>query len=416
MAMADHINVTDVGLSLAVGPRQPSARIRKPLLLDAYSTRTLACVRSWGKKGIAFAVGGESRWDMSLFSRYTNEKFVYTSPKRDVSKFIQDLNHYSREFAADCVLPTSEAAIMACSQYRTELACVPIIPSEREIEAVFSKANVLRTAQSLGIAVPKTVQVSDWDIQSADISGLSLPIVIKSESSEVMLSTHTETSLKTFYAFTRKEVEQECRSRCRDGRSVLLQEFIDGYGVGISGVFDEGRPLALIGHRRVRESNPFGGPSALAETIEIEPRLLDATIALFRTVAFSGPAMAEFKIDRRTGQPYLMEVNGRFWGTVLLAPAAGLDIPYLYWKMLNGIEIRPEETGYELGLRGRYFVGDTKCLALCLLGKSDRWPGLFPSRLSATKSYFASFFDKRTTDLLFTREDPVPFFARMLQG
>src|SRR5688500_18388277 len=60
---------------------RPMTRFVKPLLLDGYSTRTLACVRSWGQRGIAFAVGGESRWDMSLFSRYSRETFVYTSPK-----------------------------------------------------------------------------------------------------------------------------------------------------------------------------------------------------------------------------------------------------------------------------------------------------------------------------------------------
>src|SRR6266850_2355251 len=129
---------------------QPAAEITPPLLprgkkplkvllLDGYSTRTLACVRSWGEKGLAFAVGGETRWDMSLFSRYTREKFVYTSPKRDICKFIQDVNRYCQEFAADCVLPTSEAAILACDKHRNELSCVPIIPEKRDIQITLSK-------------------------------------------------------------------------------------------------------------------------------------------------------------------------------------------------------------------------------------------------------------------------------------
>src|SRR5687767_519949 len=108
-------------------------RLTKVLLLDGYSTRTLACVRSWGQRHVAFAVGGETRWDMSLFSRYSHETFVYTSPKRDVAKFIDDVNRFCRQFAADCIIPTSEAAIMARSKYRDRLVCTPIIPCEREI-------------------------------------------------------------------------------------------------------------------------------------------------------------------------------------------------------------------------------------------------------------------------------------------
>lgn len=396
-------------------PLQSGKRISKVLLLDGYSTRTLACVRSWGKQGIAFAVGGESRWDMSLFSRYAKETFVYTSPKRDVLKFIEDVNRYCHKFAADCVFPTSEAGIMACSQYRKDLACVPLIPLEREIETTFSKAKTLALAESLGIAAPRTVHITESNKQAIDALNLRLPVAIKSESSEVLLSGRAETSGKTAYAVTKAEVLKECHSRLAKGQSVLLQEFIDGYGVGISGLFAEGRPVALLAHRRIRESNPLGGPSAVAETIEIDPRLREATESLFRALSFSGPAMTEFKIDRRTGQPYLMEINGRFWGTVLLAPAAGLDLPYLYWKMLNGMEISPEDTCYQVGIKGRYLVGDTKCLMLCLKGKPKYWPGEFPGRWSAIKSYMKSFLDMHTKELLFAQGDRKPFFARLIQ-
>jgi predicted ATP-grasp superfamily ATP-dependent carboligase len=396
-------------------PLRAVKRISKVLLLDGYSTRTLACVRSWGKQGIAFAVGGESRWDMSLFSRYAKETFVYTSPKRDASKFIEDVNRYAQKFTADCVFPTSEAGIMACSQNRKDLACAPLIPLEREIETTFSKAKTLALAESLGIAVPRTVHVTEKNKSDLATVDLRLPVAIKSESSEVMRSGRSETSGKTVYSVTKAEVLEECQLRLAKGQSVLLQEFIDGYGVGVSGLFAEGQPVALLAHRRIRESNPLGGPSALAESIEIEPRLLEATKSLFRALSFSGPAMTEFKIDRRTGQAYLMEINGRFWGTVLLASAAGLDLPYLYWKMLNGLGIQPEETRYQIGIKGRYLAGDTKCLMLCLKGKPKSWPGEFPSRWSAINSYLQSFFDSHTRELLLGQEDPKPFFARLMQ-
>jgi predicted ATP-grasp superfamily ATP-dependent carboligase len=352
---------------------------------------------------------------MSLFSRYAKEKFVYMSPKRDLSKFIQDVNYYCREFGADCVLPTSEAAIMACSKYQDELACVPLIPSKREIEVAFSKTNTLKLARSLGIAVPKTVHISQANRDTIGAIVLGFPVAIKSESSEVIHSSRAQTSDKTTYAFSTRELERDCLSRLEKGQAVLVQEFIDGYGVGVSGLFAEGRPVAVLGHRRIRESNPLGGPSAVAETIDIDARLLEATTSLLKAMAFSGPAMAEYKIDRRSGQPYLMEINGRFWGTVLLGPAAGLDLPYLYWKMLNGIEIGPEETRYQIGIKGRYLVGDTKWLLLCLKGRSGPWPGEFPTRWSAVKSYVGSFFGDRTTDLIFTREDPMPFLGRLMQ-
>jgi hypothetical protein len=100
---------------------------------------------------------------------------------------------------------------------------------------------------------------------------------------------------------------------------------------------------------------------------------------------------------------------------VLLASAAGLELPYLYWKKLNGIEIRPEETHYRTGVRGRYIVGDTKCLWLCLKGKPPDWPGEIAGRWDSLKSYFGSFLDRRTTELILTSDDPVPFLGRLMQ-
>lgn len=401
--------------ALPPSPLASARKIKKVLLLDGYSTRTLACVRSWGRNGIAFAVGGETRWDMSLFSRYAKERFVYTSPKRDVSKFIQDVNYYSAKFATDCIFPTSEAAIMACNQCRKELHSIPIIPRERDIEVIFSKAKTLELARSVGMDMPATVLITPWNVGIIDSIALRLPVVIKSESSEVMLSSRAATSKKTAYAFSREEMKAECESRLSAGQSVLLQEFIDGYGVGISGLFAEGRPVALLGHRRVRESNPCGGPSAVAETIELDAQLLQQSTALLEKIGFTGPAMVEYKVDRRDGHPYLMEINGRFWGSILLASAAGLDLPYLYWKMLNGMEIKPEEKQYQVGVRGRYLVGDTKCLLLCLKGKPKHWPGEIATRGLALKSYIGSFFDKRTTELLLGGNDPMPFLARLVQ-
>jgi len=396
-------------------PQRLKRKLAKVLLLDGYSTRTLACVRSWGSNGVAFAVGGETRWDMSLLSRYSRETFVYTSPKRDLAKFIQEVNCYCRKFAVDCVFPTSEAAIMACSKLRHELSCVPIVPSEPMIEAAFSKANTLRLAESLGIATPRTVHISPANCDSIGALDVDFPVAIKSACSEVMHSDRTETSDNTAYACSRVELEKQCRSRLKRGQSVLVQEFIKGCGVGVSGLFEAGCPVAVIGHRRIHESNPLGGPSAVAETIQIEPQLLEATLLLLQAIGFSGPAMVEYKIDHRSGRPYLMEINGRFWGTILLATAAGLDLPYLYWKMLNGMEITSGEKRYQVGVKGRYLLGDTKWLCLCLKGKPASYPGEFPGRWDSLKSYFGSFFDSKTRDLIFASGDPLPFLGRVLQ-
>ncbi|MGD8346712.1 MAG: ATP-grasp domain-containing protein, partial [Lysobacterales bacterium] len=51
--------------------------------------------------------------------------------------------------------------------------------------------------------------------------------------------------------------------------------------------------------------------------------------------------------------PCLLEVNGRFWGTMDLSVAAGMDFPVLACRMARDGDI-PEQMDYRAGLRYRW--------------------------------------------------------------
>jgi predicted ATP-grasp superfamily ATP-dependent carboligase len=50
-----------------------------------------------------------------------------------------------------------------------------------------------------------------------------------------------------------------------------------------------------------------------------------------------GVAMVEFKLDRRKGNAAkLIDVNGRFWGSLQLAILSGVDFPYYLYQLAVG--------------------------------------------------------------------------------
>ena len=53
-------------------------------------------------------------------------------------------------------------------------------------------------------------------------------------------------------------------------------------------------------------------------------------------------AMVEYKLDAATGTAYLMEINGRFWGSLQLAIDAGVDFPLLLVRCALGERVAPE--------------------------------------------------------------------------
>jgi predicted ATP-grasp superfamily ATP-dependent carboligase len=166
----------------------------------------------------------------------------------------------------------------------------------------------------------------------------------------------------------------------------LLQERIVGPGQGVFACFDRGQPIALFSHRRLREKPPSGGVSVLSESVAVPPLAREYALRLLRELGWHGVAMVEFKVDARDGTPRLMEINGRFWGSLQLAVDAGVDFPRLLLETL-GDGPPPVPAEYRLGVRSRWFWGDVDATLIRLFGKERRLEREAPSRLRALAQF-----------------------------
>jgi predicted ATP-grasp superfamily ATP-dependent carboligase len=98
----------------------------------------------------------------------------------------------------------------------------------------------------------------------------------------------------------------------------------------------EGEPVAIFQHRRLKEVPASGGAAAVAIAEPPELTLVDQALALLRALEWEGVAMFEFRYDRAQRRGFLMEVNGRYWGTVALAIHSGMDFPWYEWQIAHG--------------------------------------------------------------------------------
>src|SRR6185437_2235374 len=152
----------------------------------------------------------------------------------------------------------------------------------------------------------------------------------------------------------------------------------------------DGKIVAQFAHRRIREKPPAGGISVYRESVAVDEELLRMSLALLAEFEWRGVAMVEYKVDESTGQPYLMEINGRFWGSLQLAIDSGVDFPILLMAAATGQEVEPVSR-FRTGVRSRWFWGDVDHL-LTRLRRSDAelsLPTGTPSRWSAMKAFLA---------------------------
>jgi predicted ATP-grasp superfamily ATP-dependent carboligase len=173
------------------------------------------------------------------------------------------------------------------------------------------------------------------------------------------------------YARAPAELREALDRRPPHDFPLMLQERVSGPGLGVFVCYDRGRLVALFAHRRLREKPPWGGVSVLCESVAVAPLARDCAERLMRELNWHGVAMVEFKRDDRDGLPKLMEINGRFWGSLQLAIDAGVDFPSILLGVALGTPpAAPRD--YRVGVRCRWLWGDFDSLLLrCRSRRSD---------------------------------------------
>jgi len=191
---------------------------------------------------------------------------------------------------------------------------------------------------------------------------------------------------------------------------LLLQERIVGPGIGVSLLVWDGRVVAHFAHRRLRERPPSGGVSVYAESVRVDDALVARSATLLRRLDWQGVAMVEYKIDAASGTPHLMEINGRFWGSLQLAIDAGVDFPALLLDAArDSVPVPPR---YRAGVRFRWWWGDVDHLLVRLARSPERLslPPDAPGRWRVLRDFVAAGLPHRHSDALHP-DDPRPFLV-----
>jgi predicted ATP-grasp superfamily ATP-dependent carboligase len=378
---------------------------------DGGERSALAVTRSLGRRGFSVVVGADRGASLAAASRYCARRTVYPSPHDDPQGFREFLLAFVARERIDVVMPITDVTtrVVAAEQDALRRHSAVAVPPLHAFETVTDKARLLEHAAGLGIPVPSTLVVDDRAHLRRIVRAVRFPAVVKPFRSRI--STGTEwLGTSVHYAETRAELEALYERHDYLARyPSLIQARIVGPGVGLFALFDHGRLVTAFAHRRLREKPPSGGVSVLRESVVPDQRLVDHANRLLAPLGWHGVAMVEYKRDGRTGEPFLMEVNGRFWGSLQLAIDAGVDFPLLACQLARGVA--PDvPAAYRVGVKSRWLLGDLDHLLLRLFRRNRdlRLPAGAPSRLR-TLVEFSKCFDRDLKYEVLRRDDLRPF-------
>lgn len=382
------------------------------LVTDGHWRKTLAVVRSLGRKGVHVTVGERTFLNTSFFSKYCSRRIVSPSPRRYPDQFIEFILKEIKKNHYDCLFPMEEETLLLLAKHQSEISKYTylLIPDLKKIEFVRDKGNLIQFAEAHGIPTPKTINVrpspEPCKVQGSgtesnvvqgpvlQLDSIPIPAVIKPRISSG--------SFGIAYVKRREDIVPLYQRVHERYPFPLIQEWIpDGGGIfGFSALFDGASNMkAAFIHRKLRMYPVQGGPSTLREGVE-HPQIMELGFSLLKSLNWKGVAMVEFKMDPRDGIPKLMEINPRFWGSLHLAVVSGVDFPYLMLKIARG-ETFEAVLRYPTGKRCRWLLfGDI----LHFLAN--------PRRFRLRPPFF-HFFEPDTSYDIISKEDPLPVLGAM---
>lgn len=339
------------------------------LVTDGEHRAALAIVRSLGRAGHPVYVCSARRRSLAGASRYVREEGQVAEPATHPTGFSTAVEGLVRRWRIGLLLAVTDASLMALLPARDRLAGVRLpFPSRELFDQISDKSVVLEVAGQVGIATPQQRIARDPAMLAAlDEGTLTFPLVVKPARSMIE-SDGRRSKVAARHVANPESLYRELKEYPASAYPLLLQQRITGPGVGLFLLLWDGELLAAFAHRRIREKPPAGGVSVYRQSIPPDPGLLARSRALLERFGWQGVAMVEYKVDARTGTPYLMEVNGRFWGSLQLAIDAGVDFPALLAAAALGDSPAPV-TDYRTGIRSRWWWGDVDHL-LARLRKS----------------------------------------------
>jgi predicted ATP-grasp superfamily ATP-dependent carboligase len=385
------------------------------LVTDGEQRAALAVVRSLGRAGYRVCVCSSRERSLAGASRYCRKAATVGDALTDPLTFLADVTALVRAWDADVVIPVSEAALLSIlpARERVGAAQIPFADAET-FRRVSDKDCVLRIAPRFGIGVPQQWTVAHREaIDEIRRDALAFPLVIK-PSRSIGEGNGQRAKLTVRYANDHRQLDAQLAEVEKSAYPLLLQRRLRGPGVGVFLLLWDGKTIGVFSHRRIREKPPSGGVSVYCESIPADPSLVERSRALLEHFGWRGVAMVEYKFDEASGAPYLMEVNGRFWGSLQLAVDAGVDFPTLLLRAAAGRNPTPV-LQYRTGVRSRWWWGDVDHLLARLRQRSDRFesPADGGGKLRALRDFLVVWRPGDRNEIL-RLDDPRPFLRETI--
>ena len=295
------------------------------LIPDAESGHALAVIQSLllRKDVKIFTMSTRKRY-AARFVRQIAASELNKTPSSD-EEAVDTIVRAARKFSADIVLPVAEQATGLLAQFSTYVGgsfCTIPIPKYESFQIATDKSWLARFCSENGVPHPRTYSPQEFLAASGgkpdapDFPAIWKPV--RGEGGKGIKLLANDIDLRN----------ADCEVFKQRFGEAVVQEFIEGHDVDLSLLATNGDIVSYTIQRGILGRKSRFAASGGIEFVHL-PALLDVASSLTSSLGYSGVAHLDFRLDRRDGLYKLVDMNCRFWGSLLGSLKSGVNFPWL---------------------------------------------------------------------------------------
>lgn len=241
----------------------------------------------------------------------------------DDPRALEQLRRVARETGADVIMPVMEPAVEFVAANRAAVAALAALaptPDLARFQTVSNKWLLARFLAEHGLPGPPTVRYTPDPAFYERAAGLRFPVLFKPASARGGRDIRRFDTLAALRAF--------CEARGPFAEPFIVQSFVRGYDIDCSVLCKDGRILAYTQQRGLLEPKaPYAPSQGIA--IVHDRRLLEVMERVVAALGWSGVAHVDLRYSADDDEIKLIEINPRYWNTMIGSQRAGVNFPYL---------------------------------------------------------------------------------------
>jgi predicted ATP-grasp superfamily ATP-dependent carboligase len=385
------------------------------LVVGADSPIGLTAIRELGEYGVTVYATVSHKFALVRFSKYTKKSFILPQQK----DFAEKINLICAEYNIRYIICCGEKdCIILTAAYEDGILheAVPLTAPIAVQRNVHEKIQTYHKANEIGLDYPKTWQISSLEDLESYITVIEFPVVLKWSDSgfvQELLKKNNLDYIKADYIHDADCLRKAMIYYKSIGLFPMIQQYIAGIGIGQMFYMQNGEAKICFQHERIAEWPPEGGVSTICKVIPQNEfvDIKEKSIELLQALKWQGAAMVEYRYDPIKKKAWLMEINGRFWGSLPLAYHAKAGFVWATYKdkVLKQDVTQPN---YIDNRQAIFMLPQIKRLFRLTFQRHKIKDPYY--KVSVVKCYITAiriFFSPNTRFYVFQWKDPMPFIA-----